>query len=237
MNGSIYESFIYNHFDITGYLGKLNFDEHYFFLFNAPFEDFYVFMNLYPFLSALNEFITLDLIQKSLTNECRVVKFWILVFGSVSQTLLSFNSSINFLLYPAISKDFRHICKVYFKTKFPIIEKLITKHQSNEHYTEEDAEVGSRILARPQSTELLQSGNLLGPDDMNREIFVLEEISNHTHQDIVAVYQEGNGEVVTSSSRRSSRLYFATNFTVKDGARRGRWKPLELQRKKPLARR
>ena len=163
-------------------------------------------MNLYPFLSALNEFITLDLIQKSLTNECRVVKFWILVFGSVSQTLLSFNSSINFLLYPAISKDFRHICKVYFKTKFPIIEKLITKHQSNEHYTEEDAEVGSRMLARPQSTELLQSGNLLGPDDMNREIFVLEEISNHTHQDIVAVYQEGNGEVVTSSSRRSSIL-------------------------------
>ena len=66
--------------------------------------------------------------------------------------------------------------------------------------------MGSRILARPQSTELLQSGNLLGPDDMNREIFVLEEISNHTHQDIVAVYQEGNGEVVTSSSRRSSIL-------------------------------
>lgn len=141
-----------------------------------------------------------------MTNECRVVKFWILVFGSVSQTLLSFNSSINFLLYPAISKDFRHICKVYFKTKFPIIEKLIAKNQTNEQYTGEDVEVGSRILARPQSTELLQSGNLLAQDNMNREIFVLEEISTHTHQDIVAVYQEGNGDVVTSSSRRSSIL-------------------------------
>ena len=128
------------------------------------------------------------------------------MFGSVSQTLLSFNSSINFLLYPAISKDFRHICKVYFKTKFPFIEKLFAKNQTNEQYTEEDAEVGSRMLARPQSTELLQSANLLAQDDMNREIFVLEEISTRTHQDIVAVYQEGNGDVVTSSSRRSSIL-------------------------------
>ena len=150
--------------------------------------------------------MTLDLIQKSLTNECRVVKFWILVFGSVSQTLLSFNSSINFLLYPAISKDFRHICKAYFKAKFPFIEKLIAKGQSNEQCAEEDVEVGSRTLARPQSTELLQSGNLLVPHGSSRELFVLEEISTATHQDIVAVYQEGNGDVVTSSSRRSSIL-------------------------------
>ena len=72
----------------------------------------------------MNEFVTLGLIQKYLTSGCHVVKFWTLIIGSVSQTLLAFNSSINFLLYPAISKDFRRITKEYLKSKTVCLTKI-----------------------------------------------------------------------------------------------------------------
>ena len=77
--------------------------------------------------TAINEFVTLDLIQKSLTSGCHVVKFWTLLIGSISQTLLAFNSSINFLMYPAFSKDFRSICKEYLISKVGFLAKLWPK--------------------------------------------------------------------------------------------------------------
>ena len=80
--------------------------------------------NISIIFTAVNEFVMLDLIQDSLTNGCHVVKFWTLLLNSISQTLLAFNSSINFLMYPAFSKDFRSICREYITSKIACISKI-----------------------------------------------------------------------------------------------------------------
>ena len=80
--------------------------------------------NIRIIFTAVNEFVMLDLIQDSLTNGCHVVKFWTLLLNSISQTLLAFNSSINFLMYPAFSKDFRSICREYITSKIVCISKI-----------------------------------------------------------------------------------------------------------------
>lgn len=75
-------------------------------------------------LSDINEFVTLDLIRTSLTNpDCYVVKYWSLVTGTVSEALLTLNSSVNFLMYPAISKDFRTVLKQYIKLKVHFVSQ------------------------------------------------------------------------------------------------------------------
>ena len=53
------------------------------------------------------------------------MRFWTLVTGTVSQALLTINSSVNFLMYPAISKDFRIVFKQYIGKKFHFISELI----------------------------------------------------------------------------------------------------------------
>ena len=68
--------------------------------------------------------MTLDLIRTSLTNpDCYVVKYWSLVTGTVSEALLTLNSSVNFLMYPAISKDFRTVLKQYIKLKVNFVSQ------------------------------------------------------------------------------------------------------------------
>ncbi len=45
--------------------------------------------------------------QEALKSGCNAVKFWILVAATVSQLLLTFNSSINFAVYCLMSVEFR----------------------------------------------------------------------------------------------------------------------------------
>ena len=84
--------------------------------------------------------MTLELIQSSLTSGCHVVKFWTLVAGTVSQTLLTINSSINFLMYPAISKDFRSVFKDYFKEKLLSVGRICTFRRNANNTETHDAE-------------------------------------------------------------------------------------------------
>ena len=53
------------------------------------------------------------------------MKFWTLITGTVSQALLTVNSSINFLMYPAISKDFQSVFKQYIAHKIRFIFGLL----------------------------------------------------------------------------------------------------------------
>ena len=94
-------------------------------LYNKSFKVFNIFTNENFVIVAINEVITLDLIRSSLKSGCHVVKFWTLVTGTVSQALLTVNSSINFLLYPAISKDFQSVFKQYMSHKMGCILGLL----------------------------------------------------------------------------------------------------------------
>ena len=125
---------------------------------------------------AINEFVTLNLIRKSLTNGCHVVKFWTLVIGTVSQTLLAFNSSINFLMYPAVSKDFRIIFLQYFKSKLEFISKLFPAGDDRISRDTEDLEnhnSDSSIRTSNAGTPVAQSQV---PDGFENPFIHLEEV-------------------------------------------------------------
>ena len=142
--------------------------------------------------------MTLDLIQKSLTNGCHVVKFWTLLIGSISQTLLAFNSSINFLMYPAVSKDFRSICMDYLSSKFGCIMKLL-KQRSTSSSRASDGIEEMNLEPSPVLTHSISPTfrNIKGQDNYDNRAMLLGHISNQ--EDMEAA----NGGMEISSKRVS----------------------------------
>ncbi len=55
----------------------------------------------------LHELYVLEHYKRSLGMECNAVKLWTLVAGSVSQLMLTLNSSLNFAIYLLMSPEFR----------------------------------------------------------------------------------------------------------------------------------
>ena len=168
----------------------------------------------------MNEFVTLDLIQKSLTSGCHVVKFWTLVIGSVSQTLLGFNSSINFLLYPAISKDFRKISKEYLKSKIACLSRIwpfaVTSIPRDTVVVDEissDSCLGTLQIATFSNGQTLESGE-------QQPSIILEELP--TQQDIIVscVNEKATGtnnvtlSLVSPSSSRKNELKCNTIYQL-----------------------
>ena len=116
-------------------------------------------MSLQLCITAINEFVTLDRIQSSLTSGCHVVRFWTLVTGTVSQALLTINSSVNFLMYPAISKDFRAVFKQYISITFHFIPDLLHYLKGNVNRTPTE----HSDVSNPES---IPSTNILCPVDI-----------------------------------------------------------------------
>ena len=140
--------------------------------------------NIISFFIAINEFLTLDLIQKSLTNGCHVVKFWTLMTGSISQTLLVFNSSINFLMYPAFSKDFRSVCKECINSKLVFSNKIWTlckKSTSSDTNGVDEVELESYPHSVHRSLPAFVNVDVQSPIDISN--ILAEKTSNYEDKD------------------------------------------------------
>jgi len=59
----------------------------------------------------------LDDYRRSMEMDCHAVKLWTLVTATVSQLLLTLNSSLNFAIYCLMSTDFRRILSDWTKTQ------------------------------------------------------------------------------------------------------------------------
>ena len=57
----------------------------------------------------IHEFFALDTYKKHREANCNQVSFSVLVAGSISTLMLTLNSSVNFVIYALMSRDFRKI--------------------------------------------------------------------------------------------------------------------------------
>ena len=149
-------------------------------------------------IPAINEFVNLDLIRSSLTSGCHVVRYWTLITGTVSQALLTFNSSVNFLMYPAISKDFRTVFKQYIRVKFHFIPDLL-------HYWKGNVNRSSSEHSDVSNRDTIPSSNYLSPSDDTPD----EEAPNDPSMSLVELeshQNEPNPKMKTISSILSSPL-------------------------------
>ena len=74
----------------------------------------------------VNELLTLEVVRASIHNNCASFPFWAMISASVSQFLITVNSSVNFFIYCFMSRQFRKVLIGILKKvgQFPLFQKI-----------------------------------------------------------------------------------------------------------------
>ena len=124
--------------------------------------------------------------------------------GSVSQTLLVFYSSFNFMLYPVLSKDFRIICKQYLVSKIKFFANIRNFCKRNASSNTLDTEVGlAQTNVNGSARSLTSRSTTSAPETQNHQCFdratiFAEEFPTHAVE-VSLMNEHATGNRVRSS--------------------------------------
>ena len=132
--------------------------------------------------------------------------------GSVSQTLLVFNSSINFLLYPALFKDFRSIFKDYLRSKTAFFSRTWRVFKGITRSDTDDTEVGREETNSANSLRSSPANATLaeGQQSFNNQSILLQEFQTH---DVEVSFNEGSDTGYSSLS--SALVIFSASSSIR----------------------